>query len=110
MFIIECQRSINQPSIGLNQFSQTDPSLSTESIVVEDFSGAGLFPIAALHVNTNYLNGHNTIPPSYNNFGEVFLTDAPDRQDDGDIYSFWRMFTGAKKLEVGHLAIFKSET
>ncbi|MBK8873189.1 MAG: hypothetical protein IPN13_04410 [Bacteroidetes bacterium] len=63
-----------------------------------------------MHVNTNYLNGHNTIPPSYNNFGEVFLTDAPDRQDDGDIYSFWRMFTGAKKLEVGHLAIFKSET
>jgi hypothetical protein len=79
---------VNQPSIGLNQFSQTDPSLSTESIVVGDFSGAGLFPSAAMHVNTNYLNGLNTIPPSYGSFGEVFRTDAPDRDDLGDIYSF----------------------
>lgn len=94
---------------GGNNFTQTDASVDIESVGVGDFATAGVNPRAAFNVNTNFLGGlPNT--PFYGSFGEVFRTDAPDRDDLGDIYSFWRMFTGGPGLEVEHLAIFNSDS
>jgi hypothetical protein len=97
-----------QPSV-FNNFGQTDPGVAIESIGVGDFQGFADIPASALHINTNYLQGLPR-PITYANFGEVFRTDAPDRDELGDIYSFWRMFTGGPGLEVEHLAIFNSDS
>ena len=97
-----------QPAVS-NSFGQTDPSVPVESIGIGDFSGFSEIPASALHVNTNYLQGIPG-PISYANFGEVFRTGAPDRNDDGDIFSFWRMLTGGQGAEVEHLAIFNSHS
>ncbi|MBL7916569.1 MAG: hypothetical protein JNL49_16175 [Bacteroidia bacterium] len=97
-----------QPAL-FNNFGQTDPANLIESVGIGDFQGFSNIPLSALHVNTNYLQGlPNGI--SYTNFGEVFRTGAPDRNDFGDIYSFWRMFSGGQNQEVEHLAIFNSDS
>ena len=67
---------------GANNFGQTDPGATIESIGVGDFQGFADIPASALHINTNYLQGLPG-PITYANFGEVFRTGAPDRQDDG---------------------------
>jgi hypothetical protein len=87
-FSITNAQLLNNPTGLGNNYSYTDPFSYIESIGLGDFPIFGFSPRAALNINTNLLNGVNTLPPSYGNFGEVFRTDAPDRDDLGDIYSF----------------------
>ena len=101
---------VNFPSSVGNNYSQTDDNKDVEAIVVGDFNGAIQDPRAALNVNTNFLGGLVAQPPSYGSFGEVLRTDAPDRQDNVDIFSFWRLYTGSQTNEVEHLAIFNSHS
>ncbi len=55
---------VNYPSSVGNNYSQTDENKDVEAIVVGDFDGNFQDPKAALNVNTNYLGGLLTIPPS----------------------------------------------
>src|SRR4030095_11908726 len=69
------------PATGLNNYHQTDPILSVESIGIGVFAGMGAIPQAVFHINSALIPTSTAFTP-----GEVFWTDCP-----GGNATYWRM-------------------